>query len=67
MGVNVVSELGLDGSRVDAAVVEEGLDLVGVLHVLGRVVADDVRGGDDLASGELPDVQLVDVENAGHV
>lgn len=57
-------KLGLDGGGVDALVVEEVLDAFGHLHVRCGVVAFDVRRGDDAASGQLPDVQLVDGQDA---
>lgn len=57
-------ELGLDGGGVDALVVEEVFDPFGHVHVGRGVVAFDVRRGDDSASRQLPDVHVVDGQDA---
>ncbi len=63
-GVRVVDELGLDGGGVNALVVKELLDVLGHLHVLAQVEAADVRRGDDPVGRQLPDVEVVDCQNA---
>lgn len=59
-----VDELGLDGGRVDAHVVEERLDLLGDLHVVVNVPTPDVGGGDYAVAGQLPDMKFVDGQDA---
>ena len=42
-----LSELGLNRGWVDSFVVEELLDFLGDIHVVGEVAAADVRWGND--------------------
>lgn len=57
-------ELGLDGRRVDALIVEELLDALGDAAVVGQVAETDVCRRNDPAAGQLPDVELVHSEHA---
>lgn len=61
-------EFGLDRARVDAPAVQVSPDFGCNRHVLfglvGRAVDEHVHRGNNLALGQLPNVQLVEVENA---
>ena len=48
---------------MDTFVVEEFFHLIGYSHVIGRRSASHMRTGDDFASGKLPHVEFVNVED----
>ena len=62
-----LDELGLDGGRVNALVVEELLHLVSDAHVVSEVLTADVGGRDDAVASQLPDVELMHRNHTRHL
>lgn len=58
------NELRLNGGRMNTLVVEELFDFLGNFHVLGEIPAANVSGGDDTIPRKLPDMELVNCEDA---
>ena len=59
-----VSKLRLDGSVVDVVLVEHSPDISHDTHEIVLLAEQDMNTGDVLRLGQLPDVQLMDRDNA---